>query len=389
MIISPASRIQDVHEYYFSRKLEQIRRLNDQGRDVVNLGIGSPDLPPADEAVQATVRAIQSPANHGYAPYRSTPALRSAIAGWYASTYSVRADSETQVLPLLGSKEGLFYISMAFLNPGDKVLVPNPGYPAYSGVTRLAGAEPVPYDLDENNHWWPDFKALASPATDLRGVKLMWVNYPHMPTGASAQPELFRRLVEFGREHGILICHDNPYGLVLNSEAPMSLLSFDPGFQVSLELNSFSKSFNMAGWRVGMMIAGAEAVEAVLKVKSNVDSGMFLPLQSGAIQALRAPAVWHAERNRTYAARRELVWRLLDRMGFQYGREQVGMFVWAKAPDSVANVEKFLDEILDRAAVFITPGHIFGSRGKRYARASLCAPEPRLEQALARVEKAL
>lgn len=384
MIPSAARRLDNVGEYYFSRKLEQIRRMNEAGRDVINLGIGSPDLPPSETVLRTAAASLQDPRNHGYSSYRGTPALRSAIGDWYEKTYAVRADAESEILPLLGSKEGLFYISMAFLNPGDQVLVPNPGYPAYAAAARLAGAEAVSYDLLESGDWKPDLEALSR--LDLSRVKLMWVNYPHMPTGRAGSETLFQGLIEFGRRHGILICHDNPYGMVLNAEPPLSILRFDPRMEISLELNSFSKAFNMAGWRVGMLIAARDIIDTVLKVKSNVDSGMFLPLQTGAIEALRAPQDWHDERNGVYRERREWAYRVFDCLRFPYSRDQVGLFIWAKAPDPVASVEAFLDDVLERAAVFIAPGFIFGTNGRRYARCSLCVPRERLQVALSRLE---
>lgn len=384
MIVQTADRLKNVSEYYFARKLEVIRQMRLAGQDVINLGIGSPDLAPSPKTIDAAITAIRSEKNHGYAPYRSTPELRKAMAQWYARTYGVTLDPDNEVLPLLGSKEGILYLSMAFLNPGDAALVPNPGYPAYSSVTSLIGARILPYELSEKNGWLPDFEALEK--TDLSGCKLMWVNYPHMPTGTAGSAELFKKLVEFGKKKRILICHDNPYSEVLNRDAPMSILSADPKRECSLELNSFSKSFNMAGWRVGMLMASKEVVNSALQVKSNVDSGMFYPIQAGAIEALNNPKSWHEERNRIYSKRREIIWKIFDRLGFVYDQSQVGLFVWAKAPDKIKDVEAFVDDVLDKAHVFLTPGFIFGTNGNRYARASLCAPENTLAEALKRVE---
>lgn len=383
MIVAPAARLNDVGEYYFSQKLEVIRQMRLAGHDVINLGIGSPDLAPSQPAIEAAARALRSEKNHGYASYRGTPELRRAMAEFYGRAYGVKLDPETEVLPLLGSKEGILYVSMAFLNPGDKVLVPNPGYPAYSSVSSLVGARIVHYDLKEECGWLPDFDALES--LDLSGCKLMWVNYPHMPTGKAGSAELFRRLVDFGRRKRILVCNDNPYGLVLNRDKPQSILSFDPGKEVAVELNSLSKSFNMAGWRVGMFMGPKDAVDAVIQFKSNVDSGMFLAVQAGATEALSSPESWHQARNDLYRERREIVWKIFDRLGFAYDRDQVGLFVWAKAPESVPDVGRYVDELLDKAHVFLTPGFIFGSNGKRYARASLCAPQATLALALKRV----
>lgn len=383
MIISKATRLDNVGEYYFSRKLEEIRQMRAAGADVINLGIGSPDLSPSAEAIEAASRSLLLETSHGYASYRSTPELRTAMADWYLATYRVELDAQSEILPLLGSKEGVLYASLAFLNPGDKVLVPNPGYPAYSSVAALVGAEPVFYDLKEETGWLPDFEALEK--MNLEGCKLMWVNYPHMPTGQSASPVLFQKLVEFGRRKKILIGNDNPYGLILNREAPLSILTADPSREVAFELNSLSKSFNMAGWRVGMLMGSSAVVDAVLQVKSNVDSGMFLPVQAGAAAALKNSAQWHEGRNRVYAERRKLIWSIFDELGFSFDRNQVGLFIWAKAPDTVPRVEEFLDEVLHKAHVFLTPGFIFGSNGVRFARSSLCTRAPLIEEALARV----
>lgn len=384
-MIPVAERLNSIHEYYFSKKLEQIRVMNEQGRDVINLGIGSPDLPPSPETLQAAIQSLHNPRSHGYSSYRGGLELRQGVSDWYEKTYQVSARAADEILPLLGSKEGLFYVAMAFLNPGDKALVPNPGYPAYAAVTQLAGAHVMTYELCEENQWQPDLETLSRQ--DLRGVKLMWVNYPHMPTGQKGSEELFQKLVAFGRQHNILICHDNPYGLVLNKENPLSLLRFDPGKAVSLELNSFSKAFNMAGWRVGFLIGSAAVVEAVLRVKSNVDSGMFSAVQAGAVQALQNSSTWHQERNAIYAERRQWVYQIFDRLGCRYSRDQVGLFVWARVSDSIPQVEVWVDQVLSERAVFLTPGFIFGSQGERYLRASLCAPVERLQLALQRLEK--
>ena len=385
MIIAPAKRMESISEYYFSTKLEHVRKMNEAGLDVINLGIGSPDLAPQDAVIKTAMAALQSPKNHGYPSYRSLPVLREAMAKWYHDTYSINVDASKNVLPLLGSKEGLFYIAMAFLNTGDQALVPNPGYPAYTSVTTLAGATPIPYRLSEANNWWPDFAELEK--TDLSKVKLMWVNYPHMPTGALGSEELFKRLIVFGQKHNILICHDNPYSLVLNTEAPLSILKFDPEMKVALELNSFSKAFNMAGWRVGMLMGNQDVIETVLKVKTNVDSGMFLPVQFGAIEAMKATAQWHAERNAIYRQRQALAYKVFEKIGFSTRKNQVGLFLWAKAPDDLKSVDARIDEILQKTNVFLTPGFVFGTEGARYARASLCAPAERLEEALIRLEK--
>ncbi len=383
MGIQPADRLKSAGEYYFSKKLDEVRRMNASGLDVINLGIGSPDLSPPEGAMAEACATIRRPGSHGYAPYRSGLELRRAMADFYLRCYGVKLDPDSEVLPLLGSKEGILYLSMAYLNPGDGVLVPNPGYPAYSSVAKLIGAEVLSYDLLEENGWLPDFDQIESLAR--RNCKMMWVNYPHMPTGASADPMLFDRLIAFGRKNGILICSDNPYGLVLNSSAPRSILSADPEMKTSVELNSLSKSFNMAGWRIGMLMGHREAVNAVIQVKSNVDSGMFEGVQAGAVAALSASNEWHVERNRIYQERREIVWRIFDQLGFMCDRGQSGLFVWAKAPDTIADVEEFLDQVLKRARVFFTPGFIFGSNGVRYGRSSLCVTLERLKEAERRV----
>lgn len=385
MIVPPADRLKDVGEYYFSRKLEQIRQMRARGLDVINLGIGSPDLTPPPEAIEAASRALQQAQNHGYASYRSLPELRRSLADWYKRTYRVELEPETQLLPLLGSKEGILYVSMAFLNVGDGVLVPNPGYPAYASVAKLLGARIHSYDLTEESGWLPDLDALKK--RDLSGCKLMWVNYPHMPTGAPATSKLFRELADFAREKRILICNDNPYSLVLHRGEPLSLLDADPALECCAELNSLSKAFNMAGWRVGMFLGAKDVVNAVLQVKSNVDSGMFLPVQAGAMAALLSEARWHDARNQVYEERRQRVFQLFDQLGFRASRDQVGLFVWARAPDTIRDVPAFLDEILERANVFLTPGVIFGSNGERHARASLCVSRERLVEALGRLRQ--
>jgi aspartate/methionine/tyrosine aminotransferase len=384
MIIPAAHRLENMSEYYFSFKLEQIRKMNLEGEPVINLGIGSPDLAPRLEVQEAAIRALRSEKNHGYASYRSLPEFRKALADWYEQLYAVSLDPNHEILPLLGSKEGLFYLAMAFLNPGDQALVPNPGYPAYAAVTRLAGAEPVSYSLSESEKWHPDWAQINQ--MDLSKVKLMWVNYPHMPTGASGSAELFEKIIEFGKTHKILICHDNPYGQVLNQTKPLSILGFDRQLEVAVELNSFSKAFNMAGWRVGTLMARREILDTVLKVKSNVDSGMFLPVQLGAIEALGSPESWHQERNQVYQERKEMAQKIFDKIGFSYDPNQVGLFIWAKAPSSVVNVEQRIEQILNRVRVFLTPGFIFGTQGERYARCSLCAPVEKLSEALSRLE---
>lgn len=385
MIVKKADRLNKVEEYYFSKKLQEIQVMRSQGINVINLGIGSPDLVPPEAALKKTSSMIQQSQVHGYASYRSIPELRAAMADWLGRTYHITLDPEKEVLPLLGSKEGILYLSLAILNPGDEVLIPNPGYPAYTSVTDLVGARALKYDLTDENDWMPDLKKLGE--MDLSRCKLMWVNYPHMPTGREASENLFSELVAFGREKKILICNDNPYGLVLNEKPPKSLIEADPKMEVVCELNSLSKSFNMAGWRVGMFLGSSELVNAVISVKSNVDSGMFLPIQWGAIEALGVGEDWHKERNSIYRERRQIIWEIFDLLGYSYSKKQVGLFVWAKAPDKVKEVVTHLDDLLHRGHVFLTPGMIFGSNGNRFARASLCASLENLKMARERVKE--
>ena len=387
MIIPKANRLNQVQEYYFARKLAEVRTLMAQGHDVVNLGIGDPDLPASAETVVALNQSAENPKNHGYQAYRSIPALRQAMAKWYQQVYDVALDSETEILPLMGSKEGIFHISLAFLNPGDQVLVPNPGYPAYAAVTRLVNAEPVFFDLTEENNWLPDLDALRQ--LDTSRVKLMWLNYPNMPTGALATEADFAKIINFAREREILIVHDNPYSLVLNEKPPISILHAPEAKDCCLELNSLSKSFNMAGWRVGMVAGQKEYLDTIIAVKSNMDSGMFLPVQHAAIAALANPESWHQERNAVYRARRELIYELLDVLNCRYSKEATGMFVWGRVPDNVADVEAFLNQILYEAHVFLTPGKIFGSNGERYVRISVCATKDQIQKAIDNIKALL
>jgi LL-diaminopimelate aminotransferase len=379
-----AERLQNTDEYYFSKKLDEVRKLKSQGIDVINLGIGSPDLVPSRQTMDAAVKAIQSDKGHGYAPYRSSPELRQALAAWYKRLYNVTLEPNSEILPLLGSKEGILYTALAFVNPGEKILIPNPGYPAYTSVTKLIGAQVETYDLLNENDWLPDFNELEKK--DLKNCKIMWVNYPHMPTGRRAEKKTFLDLIEFAKSRGILLCHDNPYGLVLNEEKPMSILQFDPKMETCVEFNSFSKAFNMAGWRVGMAAGHKDVIDAILTVKSNVDSGMFTAIQAGAMAALENPESWHEERNNIYQERRKIVFKIFDALGFKYDPKQVGLFVWAKAPESVSEIGSFIDQLLYEARVFLVPGFVFGSNGKRFARSSLCAPVETLNEALSRVK---
>lgn len=383
MIISLADRLNNVADYYFARKLEEIRQMELQGHKIISFGIGSPDLAPSEGTIDKLVESATNASHHGYQPYKGIPALREKIAEWYAREYGVTLNPATEVLPLAGSKEGILHLSMAFLNPGDEVLVPNPGYPTYTSLSNLVGAKIRYYDLKESTGWYPDLNALAS--TDLSKVKMLWINYPHMPTGTPADIKKFEQIIQFAHTHKILICHDNPYSLVLNTDKPVSLLALDGAKDVAVELNSLSKSFNMAGWRIGMLLGKKEYIDAALRVKSNIDSGMFLPLQHAAIKALDNSANWHSERNNIYLKRRNLIYAILDDMGCTYSKDQTGLFVWAKAPAQYPDVEKFIDDLLYKAHVFFTPGIIFGSNGDGYIRASLCVSEEKIKEGHQRV----
>jgi len=384
MIIDPAERLIQVQEYYFSRKLQEIRDLNNQGYDIINLGIGSPDLMPSRETINALVDSARNPGNHGYQPYRGIAGLRDAICSWTSKTYKVDLNPDNEVLPLMGSKEGITHISLAFLNPGDKVLVPELGYPSYRAVTEMVGGIAETYPLLEENNWTPDFEYLYDK--DLTGYKIMWINYPHMPTGSPPDLSVFEKLVDLAVEKKILLCHDNPYSMILNEAPPVSLLYADGAFDVAIELNSFSKSHNMAGWRVGWISAKKDYIDAVLKIKSNFDSGMFRGIQDAAIAALDNSQDWHDKRNQVYKERREMVFILLEKLGCTWQAGQVGMFIWAKIHDQVTDVEKWVDEILYSFKVFITPGFVFGDKGKRYVRISLCSDIDTFQKALVRLE---
>jgi LL-diaminopimelate aminotransferase len=380
-----ANRLNGIGEYYFSQKLRQIDELNQKGENVINLGIGSPDMPPHPEVIRALQEEAAKPNVHGYQNYKGIPGLRKAIGEWYQRWYSVQLDPNKEILPLIGSKEGIMHISMTFLNEGDEVLIPNPGYPTYRSATQLAGGVCIEYDLLESNEWEPDLDALER--RDLSKVKIMWVNYPHMPTGQPANYELFERLVKFASNNNILLCHDNPYSFILNNKPPMSLLSIPNSKDVAIELNSLSKSHNMAGWRIGMIAASGANIEKILRFKSNMDSGMFLPLQVAAAKALTLGEDWHAQLNKVYALRRKKVYALLDALNCYYNKEQVGLFVWARIPGNLESAFQLSDEILDSARVFITPGGIFGSNGNQFIRISLCSTEEKINEALQRVLK--
>jgi len=382
MEIKVSERLKGIGEYYFSQKLREIEQLNKQGKNIINLGIGSPDLPPHPDVVKILQEESSKPNTHAYQSYKGSPVLRNAIAQFYKNWYHVEVNADTEVLPLIGSKEGIMHICMTYLNNGDEAFIPNPGYPTYSSAVKLAGGKCVEYELKEENNWEPDFNELEK--LDLSKVKLMWVNYPEMPTGKPATTQLFEKVVAFGKKHNILICHDNPYSFILNNK-PISLLSVDGAKDVAIELNSLSKASNMAGWRVGMMVGAKERIEEVLRFKSNMDSGMFLPVQLAAAKALSLGTEWYEELNSVYTKRREVVYQLLDVLNCSYDKSQVGMFVWAKIPAAYKDGYVLSDEVLYNKNVFITPGGIFGSNGNGYIRISLCAKEEVLQQALQRI----
>jgi len=380
--IATASRLGTVEEYYFSTKLKEIASLRAVGIPVINLGIGSPDLAPSAATIQALTESAENPANHAYQSYQGIPALRQAFAHFYAKHYGVSVDWNQEILPLIGSKEGIMHIAMAYLEPGDETLIPNPGYPTYQAACALAGATVRTYELSEEGNWLPDLEALGQQ--DLSRVKIMWVNYPHMPTGAKADTGFFTRLRDFAIQHNILLVNDNPYSFILN-EQPMSMLSIPGMKEVAIELNSLSKSHNMAGWRIGAAIGKAAFLQPVMKFKSNMDSGMFLPLQEAAAKALEADSTWFENQNTLYQERQKLVFQLMDIVGCRYDSAQTGMFVWAKVPDEYASGYALSDKILAENAVFITPGGIFGTQGNGYVRISLCAKEDVFKEAIERI----
>lgn len=384
--IVPAERVNEVNEYYFSIKLKEVAEMNAAGKDVINLGVGSPDLPPSEATVETLYKYAKMPDTHGYQPYVGIPELRQAFADWYAKWYKVELNPKTEIQPLIGSKEGVLHISMAFLNPGDGVLVPDPGYPTYTSVSKLVGARIVNYTLKEGLGWQPDFDELEK--TDLSGIKLMWVNYPNMPTGAGTSLGLFERIVAFGKKHNILIVNDNPYSFILN-DTPLSILSVPGAKDVCIELNSLSKSHNMPGWRIAMLASNAQFVQWVLKVKSNVDSGQFKPMQYAAAEALKAPKAWYESINNVYRSRRKLAEEIMQTLGCSVDKGQVGMFLWGKIPENVLSSESLADKILYNSFVFLTPGFIFGKAGERYIRISLCCNEMTLQKALDRIRKTM
>jgi aspartate/methionine/tyrosine aminotransferase len=376
-----ADRLNSVQEYYFSKKLREVRGLMAQGKPIINMGIGSPDLAPSPQVLETLRNSIIDAGAHQYQSYQGLPQLRKAIADFYQQKFGVAVEPDSEILPLMGSKEGIMHISMAFLNEGDKALLPNPGYPTYASVTNLVGGVPVTYDLTADNGWFPDLEELAK--MDLSKVKLMWVSYPHMPTGATATTEQLESLVDFARKNNILLVNDNPYSFVL-SHNPTSILSIKDAKEHTLELNSLSKTFNMAGWRVGMVLGSAEHITAVLKVKSNMDSGMFYGIQMGAIAALQSGAEWFEALDWVYTKRRELMFQLADKLGCTYDTNAVGMFVWCKLPEGAGPSEEFIDQVLYDKDIFIAPGTIFGSNGEGYIRFSLCVTEEKIEEAIAR-----
>jgi LL-diaminopimelate aminotransferase len=382
-MITTAKRLEGIGEYYFSQKLREIDELNKQGKNIINLGIGSPDLPPHPAVIKVLQEESAKPNTHAYQNYKGSPVLRKAFANWYKQWYDVELNADTEILPLIGSKEGIMHICMTYLNEGDEVLVPNPGYPTYRSAVKLAGGICIDYKVKEENNYYPDFAELEQ--SDLSKVKLMWVNYPQMPTGQLPSKNLFKQLVAFGKEHKILICHDNPYSFILN-EQPLSLLSIEDAKDVVIELNSLSKSHNMAGWRVGVLCGAKTRIDEVLRFKSNMDSGMFLPVQLAAARALSLEKEWYDSINKIYKQRREKVYELLDVLNCSYSKKQAGMFMWAKIPDGYKNSYALSDDVLYSNNVFITPGGIFGSAGEQYIRVSLCGSIERFEEGIKRIK---
>lgn len=382
--IKPASRLDAVQEYYFSRKLKEVARLNAEGQDIISLAIGSPDQPPSPQTIDKLCEVAHDPSAHGYQPTMGTMELRKAMADFYHRWYGVEVDAASEVQPLIGSKEGILHITLAFVNPGDEVLVPNPGYPTYTSLSKILGAKVVNYNLDEDNGWQPDFEELEH--RDLSRVKLMWTNYPNMPTGGDARMETYRKLVDFARRHDIVVVNDNPYSFILNDQ-PLSLLQVEGAKECCIELNSMSKGYNMPGWRVGMCVSNPQFISWILKIKSNIDSGTFRGLQLAAAEALTTNTEeWHREYNiNVYRRRREIAERIMQALGCIYDDSQVGMFLWGKIADKYANAEQLTERVLHEARVFITPGFIFGSNGERYVRISLCAQDDKMQEALRRI----
>lgn len=381
--ITPANRVQQVKEYYFSRKLKEIAELNAKGADIISLGIGGPDRPPHADVINTLCQEAQKADTHGYQPYVGIPELRAAFAEWYKNNYNVELNPADEIQPLIGSKEGILHTTLAFINPGDGVLLPNPGYPTYTSVSRLAEAELYTYNLTEEKQWEPDFDELEKLPLDK--IKLMWVNYPHMPTGKRASRELFQKLVDFGRKHNIVIVNDNPYSFILNDN-PLSILSIDGAKDIAIEMNSLSKSHNMPGWRIAMIASNPTFIQWILKVKSNIDSGQFRPMMKAAVEALKLGNEWYSDVNAEYAKRRLIAEDIMNALGCHFDPSQSGLFLWGRIPDDAESSEALADKILYEANVFITPGFIFGSNGNRYIRISLCAKEDKMRQALERIK---
>ena len=383
--IKPAERLSLVSEYYFSRKLKEVAQMNAEGKDIISLAIGSPDMPPSKQTIQTLCEVASRPDTHGYQPTMGTPELRKAMADFYKRWYGVDLNPATEIQPLIGSKEGILHVTLAFVNPGEEVLVPNPGYPTYTSLSKILGAKVVNYDLMEDNGWQPDFEQLEK--MDLSRVKLMWTNYPNMPTGGNARMETYERLVDFARKHNIVVVNDNPYSFILNDK-PMSLLQVEGAKDCCIEFNSMSKSHNMPGWLVGMCATNPTFISWILKIKSNIDSGTFRGIQLAAAAALSNDEEWHHEANiETYSRRRKYAEQIMDALGCKYDPNQVGMFLWGRIPDSYSNCEELTERVLHEARVFITPGFIFGSKGERYVRISLCAKEEKIQAALERIRK--
>ena len=385
--IKPADRLSVVTEYYFSRKLKEVAKLNAEGKDIISLAIGSPDMPPSKGTIDKLCETARQDDAHGYQPTMGTPELRQAMADFYKRWYGVCLDPQTEIQPLIGSKEGILHVTLAFVNPGDKVLVPNPGYPTYTSLSKILGAEVVNYNLREGNGWQPDFNELES--MDLTGVRLMWTNYPNMPTGAPAQMETYRKLVSFARRHSIVVVNDNPYSFILN-ENPVSLLQVEGAKDCCIEFNSMSKSHNMPGWRIGMCATNPTFIQWILKIKSNIDSGTFRGIQLAAAEAYNNSDEWHRQANiNTYRQRRKLAEQIMQQLGCTFDENQVGMFLWGRIPDKYANAEELTEKVLHEARVFITPGFIFGSNGERYIRISLCAKDMKIKEALERIKNTM
>ena len=382
-MIDQSIRLNSVEEYYFSKKLREVSKMVQNGEPIINMGVGSPDLFPSKNVINEIKSSLSNPSAHKYQSYQGLPELREAISQFYKKYFCINLNPLNEVLPLMGSKEGIMHISLAFLNAGDEVLIPNPGYPTYSSVTKLVEASPVFYDLNFENNWFPNLSDIEK--RDLSKVKIMWINYPHMPTGASADLSKFEELVKFAKRNNILLVNDNPYSFILNDNF-LSLLSVKNSKNYVLELNSLSKSFNMSGWRVGMLVGSSKNIEKVLKVKSNMDSGMFYGIQKGAISALNLDSSWFEDLNKIYSERRKLIWKLAEKLNCSFDKSSKGLFVWAKLPDNIKSSEKFIDKILNENKIFIAPGTIFGSNGEGYIRFSLCIDEYKIKEAINRIE---